>query len=75
MLLACGHTPAQLVEEVEQDRHVNRAFLLTGCVRSGRHRKALAIRRESQVPFVTAYAFADLRVGPDARFVRGGTKR
>jgi hypothetical protein len=32
-LLPSRHAAAQLVEEVEQHRHVNRAFLLAGCVR------------------------------------------
>src|SRR5579863_3629656 len=63
------HAPAQLFEEIQQHSHVNRAFLLRGCIRSGKHRKALAVRREIQVPYPGG--FADLGVRPEPRFVGG----
>jgi hypothetical protein len=73
-LLPYQHSPAQLVEEVEQHRHVNRAPLFASCIRSGKHGKALAVRREVQVLWSTR-DFEDLRVGPGARFVVGQTHR
>jgi hypothetical protein len=44
---------------------VDRAFLLGGCLRSGKHREALAIRREIQAPYSEATGLKNLRVGPE----------
>jgi hypothetical protein len=43
------HAPAQFVEEVEQHRHVNRAFLLAaGRLWSEKHREALTVVQRHQ---------------------------
>src|SRR5438093_11957320 len=60
------HAPAQLVEEVKQHRHVNRAVLLARWPK--KHREALAVRRQIQVPY--SGGFADLGVRPGTRSVR-----
>ena len=70
-LLRSEHAPAQLVEEVEQHRHVNRAFLLAGCLSGlGITAKRLPSGARSAI-HANEIRVDDLRIGPEARFVRG----
>src|ERR1700674_2160309 len=70
-LFACRDAPAQLVEEVEQHHHVNRALLLGGCLWSGNRGEALAVGVQIQIPYSCTEEVHDLCVGPGARFVCG----
>src|SRR5579863_5397187 len=65
------HAPAQLVEEVQQHRHGNRAFLFAGRLRCRKHGEALATRRKVRAPLYAGAGVEDLRVGPQPRLVRG----
>jgi hypothetical protein len=45
-----GYPPPHLVEEVQQNRDVDRAFLAaSGCFRQREHNESLAVRRQIQV--------------------------
>src|SRR4051794_40429734 len=61
-LLARWHAPPHLVQEVQQERHVNRT-ILTGCLRHWKNREALSVCGYVEVRYPTL--IANLRIRPE----------